>query len=152
MTDCINRKRRTNLSQYMLFFLMLRVALEGWPVLNNQIDVFDIVHIELQDINIVVLGVLLFMEYGISAANIVSWLYFFQRRMQRNIMKETFRLHFKNIGILTATLFSVTIAGWMFIFVRRMWTSHLCVLIQILHLFPSMCIILQTLSCGKLCF
>lgn len=137
-------KRRTNLSRYLLFFLMLRVALEGLPVLNNQFDIFDLIHVELQDVNVVVLGILLFVEYGFAAANIMSWLFYFQRRTR----KKASALHLRTLCVLTVTLFSVSIAGWMFIFVRRMWTSHLCILIQILHFFPSMCIILQTLSCG----
>lgn len=149
---CINIRREVNPKYYVCAFigiLSLQFILTIFPDLNLMLDISDI-HIELQDLVVVVLGVLLTMEYGIAAVSMVSWLHYFQRNTPQNIMKESFKLRCRNARVMTTTVLSVSIAGWMFAFVRRTWTGHLCYVIQVLHLVPSSCVILQTLFSGKL--
>ena len=122
---------------------------------TNKLQVLNVtvcpeLHVMVLTINIVVLGVAMFLIYGLSILNSLHWLNQIRRLGDRNIL--TLREVWINWGVVMATCTSMIDAIGFFFFVREMWVANLNVVIQVLQVIPSLAVILDTMLCGMLLF
>ena len=127
-----------------VFKLDLELKTNKFQVLN--VIVCPELRVKVLTINIVVLGVTMFIIYGLSILNSLHQLNQIQRQGGRNIL--TLREIWINWRVITATCASMIDAIGFFFFVREIWVANLNVVIQVLQVIPSLAVIVDTMLCG----
>ncbi len=141
----------------LLLALALRFVLTIFTTLNVQLNYDDLpidppvhVHIELVDIDIVSIGFLLFAVHGVATIDTLLCLWDYLAKREKRQKIRDWVIWRNGCFILAATAVCSFSALIMFVFVRSKWTSNLCMVIQVLHLFPTLSVVSQALMNGKL--
>ncbi len=139
----------------LLLALALRFVLTIFTTLNIQWNYDDLpidppvhVHIELVDIAIVGIGFLLFAVNGVAAIDTLLCLWDYLAKKEK-CPKIRDLVIWRNGFILAVTVGCALFALRMFVFVRSKWISDLCMVIQVLHLFPTLSVVSQAFLNGK---
>ncbi len=106
-------------------------------------------HIELVDIAIVGIGCLLFAVNGVATIDtlLCLWDYLAKRDKRQKIRDWVI---WRN-GFIFAVIVGCALSALrMFVFVRSKWTSNLCMVVQVLHLFSTLSVVSQAVLNGKI--
>ena len=139
-----------------LFSRYFATVFKTW---NLQWDIKDLltdfpVHIELVDLTVIALGFLLVAVHGIATLETVLclWRYLTNQQALRRVLSGAASTKLRCLVVVLATLACVVNSFVMIAFVREMWVGSLCIVIQVLHFFPSFADICQALANGLLIY
>lgn len=129
----------------LCLLMITRVLLVVIPELNRHIHIAEVIYTENEHIVVFMTGLFLFLECSASALS-----FFYHLKLWQLIRETCIKdlINWRVITIVVLTLCSVLYAAWIFLLVRSIWTCHFFILIQFLHAFPTILLVLQSASQG----
>ena len=129
----------------LCLLMIIRVLLVAIPKLNQCIHIAEVIYTESVHIVVFMTGLFLFLECSASALSFCYNLKLWQLIRETRI-KDL--ISWRVLTIVVLTLCSILYAVCIFMLVRSIWTCHFFVLIQFLHAFPTILLVLQSASQG----